>query len=74
MTICIMGATLKNDKDWNVTKCGMELARQFWSWPWHEQTLELRESKSKIRSATFLAKLNWIVASTAYISRFGSGP
>ena len=35
--------------------------------------LDPRESKSKIRSATFLAKPNWIVASTAHISRPGSG-
>ena len=32
------------------------------------------ESKCTILSASFLAKLNWIVAQTTYISRFGSGP
>ena len=36
--------------------------------------LELRESKSKICSATSLAKLNWIIAQTAHISMLGSGP
>ena len=36
--------------------------------------LALSESKSTIRSASFLAKLNWITAQTVHISRFSSGP
>ena len=47
---------------------------EFWCWLWREQTLILSESKSTIRSASFLAKLNWITAQTVHISRFSSGP